>query len=144
VSHVTHMSESCHTYEWVMSHIWVSHVTHMSESCHTYEWVMSLHCYTIPLTASTVTHLLANESCHTYEWVMSHVTHLFANESCHTYERIMSHVTHLFALQHRLSRMVWQYSLFYRALLHKRPIIWRGLRLSRMVCYGMATISRLL
>jgi len=25
---------SCHTYEWVMSHIWASHVTHMSESCH--------------------------------------------------------------------------------------------------------------
>jgi len=32
---------SCHTYEWVMSHIWVSHVTHMSESCHTYEWFTS-------------------------------------------------------------------------------------------------------
>jgi len=35
------MNESCHTYEWVMSHIWMSHVTHMNESCHTYEWVMS-------------------------------------------------------------------------------------------------------
>ena len=23
-----------HTYEWVMSHIWMSHVTHMNESCH--------------------------------------------------------------------------------------------------------------
>ena len=52
VSHVTHMNESCHTYEWVMSHIWMSpvivmndishiwmsHVSHMNESCHTYEW----------------------------------------------------------------------------------------------------------
>ena len=28
-------------YEWVMSHIWMSHVTHMNESCHTCEWVMS-------------------------------------------------------------------------------------------------------
>ena len=37
----THINESCHTYEWVMSHIWMSHVTHMNESCHTYEWVMS-------------------------------------------------------------------------------------------------------
>ena len=27
--HVTHMNESCHTYEWVMSHIWMSHVTHI-------------------------------------------------------------------------------------------------------------------
>jgi len=34
-SHVTHMNESRHTYEWVMSHIWMSHVTHMNESCHT-------------------------------------------------------------------------------------------------------------
>jgi len=32
MSHVTHMNESCHTYEWVMSHIWMSPVTHMNES----------------------------------------------------------------------------------------------------------------
>ena len=37
MSHVTHMNESYHTYEWVMSHIWISHVTHMNESCRTYE-----------------------------------------------------------------------------------------------------------
>ena len=41
VCHVTHMNESCHTCEWVMSHIWMSRVTHMNESCHTYEWLMS-------------------------------------------------------------------------------------------------------
>jgi len=42
ISLATHMNESCHTYEWVMSriwmgqsHIWMSHVTHMKESCHT-------------------------------------------------------------------------------------------------------------
>ena len=72
-SHVTHRNESCHTYGWVMSHIWMSHVTHMNESCHTYEWVRS------------------------HIW-MSHVTHM--NESGHTYERVMScmwmsHVTHM-------------------------------------------------
>ena len=63
--HVTHMNESCHTYEWVMSHKWVSHVTHTNESCHTYEWVMS----------------------HTYKWVMSHiwVSHV-------TWEINMSHI----------------------------------------------------
>jgi len=38
VSHVADVDEACHTYEWVMSHIWMSHVTHMNESCHTYEW----------------------------------------------------------------------------------------------------------
>jgi len=28
-------------YKLVMSHVWTSHVTQMNESCHTYEWVMS-------------------------------------------------------------------------------------------------------
>ena len=41
MSHVSHMNESCLTYEWVMSHIWMSHVSHMNESCLTYWWVMS-------------------------------------------------------------------------------------------------------
>jgi len=40
MGHVTRMNESCHTYEWVMSHVWMSHVTHMNESCHTYESVV--------------------------------------------------------------------------------------------------------
>jgi len=48
------MSQTCQTYEGVLSH--------MNESCRTYEWVMSN----------------INDSCHTYEWVMSHM-----NESCH-------------------------------------------------------------
>ena len=30
-SHVTHMNESCHIYQWVMSHICMSHVTHIIE-----------------------------------------------------------------------------------------------------------------
>jgi len=59
------MDESCHTYQWVMSHISMSHVTRMNESCHTYEWVMS------HIRMSHVTH--TNESCHTYEWGMSHI-----------------------------------------------------------------------
>jgi len=84
------MNGSCHTYEWVMSHIWMSHVTHMNEPCHTYEWVMS-HIWT-----SHATHM--NESCHTYERVMSHismshVTHV--NGSCHTHSWARSHVTHI-------------------------------------------------
>ena len=48
-SHVKHTNESCHTFEWVMSHIRKSYVTPTSKSCHT------------------------NESCHTYKWVMSHI-----------------------------------------------------------------------
>ena len=41
MSHVTHMNESCHTYEWVVSHIWMRHVTNTNELCHTYERVIS-------------------------------------------------------------------------------------------------------
>jgi len=33
-----HMNESCHASE--ESRIWMSHVTHMTESCHTYIWVI--------------------------------------------------------------------------------------------------------
>ena len=63
------MNESCHTYEWVMSHIWMSHVTHMNESCHTYEWFMS---HVSHIWMIHVAHI--NESWHTYEWVMSLIT----------------------------------------------------------------------
>ena len=111
MSHVTHIDESCHTHERVMSHIWTSHVTRMNESCHTYEWVKS-HVW-----MSHVTHM--NESCHTSEWVMSLqvVRTLWfttyecevacMNMSCHTYERVMSHyeceVTHM-----DMSRHTWR------------------------------------
>jgi len=74
-----HWNGLCHTYEWVMSHIWMSHVFHMNESWHTYEWVTLHVC----------------ESCHTYEWVMSHIwmSHVFhMNESWHTYEWVTLHV----------------------------------------------------
>jgi len=81
MGHVSHMNESCCTYEWVMSHIWMSHVTHMNASCHTHGWHMS------HIWMHHITHM--NESYHTYEWVMSHiwmrhVAHM--NESCRTYE----------------------------------------------------------
>jgi len=49
MSHLTHMNESCQTFESVMSHIQMSHTyawdkSHRNESCHTYEWVMSHRC----------------------------------------------------------------------------------------------------
>jgi len=140
MSHVTHthMNESCHTYthEWVMSriHIWMSHATrtHTNESCHayTYEWVTS----------------------HVHVW-MSHVTHAHMNESCHTYECVTH--THwnrtwtgmhaapwraapcaMYCIPSLVTRWVgsWnlkvssvEYSLFYRALLQKRPVLLRSL-----------------
>ena len=96
MSHVTHINESCHTYEWVVTDIRMSYATHMDESwvmthTHTHrhrpesklaaEWVMShlwTSCVMSNIRMSHVTHV--NESCHTYEWVMS----------CHTYEWVMS------------------------------------------------------
>jgi len=88
--HVTHMNESCHTREWVMSHTWMSHVTHTNESCHTHEKVMSR------TWMRHVTHM--NASCHTHEWVilhtwMSHSTHM--NESCHTDADQLLHELHV-------------------------------------------------
>ena len=69
MSHVTHMKESRHAYERVMSRLWISlwisYVTRMDESCHTYGWVMS------------------------HVW-MRHVTHM--NASRHTYECFMSYI----------------------------------------------------
>ena len=81
----SYMYESCHTFEWVMSHTRMCHVTHMNESHHTREWVMS-HLWT-----SHVTHTHA--SCHTHEWVLSHVwicrvTHV--KQSCHTQKWVIS------------------------------------------------------
>ena len=34
------MNESCHTYEWAMSHTWMSHVTHINRfwACHAYRY----------------------------------------------------------------------------------------------------------
>jgi len=76
MSHVTHINESCHTYEKVMSHI--------NESPHTYEKVMP------HISMSHVTH--AHESClRTRSQRMGFVvftteraTHIY--ESCHTYQ----------------------------------------------------------
>jgi len=105
------MNESCHIYEWAMSHVWMSHITCMNESCQIYEWVMSR------IWMSHVTCI--NGSSHTYERVMSHIwmSHVtYMNESCricpsdserdtcglrrvtrmtktcHTYEWEMSHI----------------------------------------------------
>ena len=61
----THMCESRHTCEWVMSHMWMSHVTHVNESCHTCEGVMS-HIW--------MSHgAQMDGSWRAKEWVMSHI-----------------------------------------------------------------------
>ena len=80
------MPASCHTYEWVMSHInesclvWMSHVTRMNESFQGHSESMPQSCL---LRMSHVPRM--NESDHTYEWVMSRM-----NEPYHTHEWVMS------------------------------------------------------
>jgi len=78
----------CHTYDWIMSHMW-SHVTHTNESCHTYAWVMYT-CVVLHIRMSHVTHI--NGSHHTYECVtyMCVVSHQNPM-SCHTYEWVIWH-----------------------------------------------------
>jgi len=82
MSHVTHVNESCHTSEWVMSHVWI-------KSCHTSEWVPShvwishvtlrlpqypaTHCNTQQHTTTHCNNHDLNESCYICEWVERHV-----------------------------------------------------------------------
>ena len=86
--HATHLNESCHTREWVMSHTRMGHATHTNTPCHTHERVMS------HTRMNHVTH--TNEPCHTLEWAMSrtrisNATH--TNESRHTYPWVWSHMS---------------------------------------------------
>jgi len=98
--HVTHMNKSCHTYEWVM--------THMNASCLWVEWGTS--------------RIWTSESRD--EWVIIHmrIRHVaYPNEPCHRYG--VAPISRLLKLQVSVA----EYSLFYRALLQKRPIILRSL-----------------
>jgi hypothetical protein len=60
IRHVTPVNEFCHTFEWVMLHIWMSLVARMNESYHKYDGVIWM--------------------SHGTRW-MSHVTQM--NESTH-------------------------------------------------------------
>jgi len=59
------MNESYHTYELVISHVWMSHVTYVNESCQTYTWVIS-HVWMSHITQ-------VNASHHKHKWVVLHV-----------------------------------------------------------------------
>jgi len=106
------------TYEWVISrilmwhvtriinelcpHAWISHVTHMNVARHTYEWSRTY--------KSSVSIWLSPVTC-----IMGHVTHL--NQSYHT----CAGVWEMCSLYQFYASFA-EYSLFYRALLQKRPI----------------------
>jgi len=69
ISHIwmSHVS-SCDTFQRVISQICKRHVTHIHESCHTYEWVMSL-----SQGISLHSNVVGDTSCNSYTWVMSHI-----------------------------------------------------------------------
>jgi len=122
MSHVTHMNESCHAYEWVCN-VWMSHfidgwvVSYMDESCRiwmshaTNGWLMQ---------TSHVTH--TDESYNmrmshiSYGWVMSHM-----DESCHKWT---SHVINGWVMPHLWIKLVTYES----ATWH----MWRSHALSRL------------
>ena len=54
--------------QWAMPHIWMGRITHMSESCHAHEWVMS-HTY-MPGSCHRASPSFGKESCRICEWVM--------------------------------------------------------------------------
>jgi len=128
------MSRLCKNH---VTHIWMNEITRINKSCHTcervtshiYEWIES-HEYT-----SRVTHV--KRCLSVYEWMKSHI---WMNEitrrihkSCHTCER-----SSLLSLRH-MCDVTLVYSLFYRALLQKRPIILSILQTESIVAYDGVT-----
>ena len=105
VTWLIHKCDLSHSWVWhdtFRSHLWIKHVTRMSRT-----WVRQV--------------TLMNESCYTHE------------SDSHTYKRFMSHWL-------MIAFITWngktifsfaEYSLFYRALWQKRPIILRSL----LICY---------
>ena len=103
------MKQSCHTYEWVMTHICTRHGKRMNESCPTAG--PSLDAPLEKHFGSALLHLWMNQSYHTYSRVMSNVWMGHAcpppapspdpqrpcnpppmNKSCHTYRWVMLHL----------------------------------------------------
>jgi len=83
LQHEYDMTHSCHTYEWVMSHIGMPH---LFGRC---AWRDSFMAH---VEMSHVTH--GNESCHTWKWSMAHVgmSHVTCrNSSCHKYRMAKMH-----------------------------------------------------
>jgi len=76
--HVAHVDESRRrqraAYEWVMSYIW-RRVTHMKESCRTYEWACRTRGWVTSQTKCSLwmSHVIRMTSCHKYGGVVSHI-----------------------------------------------------------------------
>jgi len=93
------MNESCHTYEWVMSHMNMSHHrVGIRSVCHIWvqqarKWVMSRMNESCHIWMSHVTHsYVTSQGGHTECVCVSHLITAGARVSHVTYERVMSHV----------------------------------------------------
>jgi len=126
------MNESCHTYEWVMSHIWMRHVTAEPRIRHTWSYICIFYYYLLNLLRFINLNLdpycycclkprlhiwmrhvtRINELRRTDELFMSHVwtsrvTRM--NESFFTCKRVMSHVwTRLVISVNEGEWLMWQ------------------------------------
>ena len=93
---IHHMSdESCHTYEWVMSHLRHCHEQdRMNAQLETfaksatantpYAWRVMSHIWMSHVTLKTLSHITHNEC----------TVRVLRKKSCQTYERVMSHLRH--------------------------------------------------
>jgi len=110
-------------------HAWMSHITQVTESCHTRAWVkwhtciVGTHTYTTCTTAWCYTNetevvysgTVHHTTCFICEWVishtwMTHATHANESDSCHTCQWVMphtsvTHVTHVSGSCHTCSRV---------------------------------------
>jgi len=121
MSHVTHMTESCHTYAWVLSHLWMSHcihtATHIAVCCSVYamwsvckrdlytwrEYIDNLNvqtseAYKNRALSSKKTRILQDTHTHMNEWHMTRCNRLHHTAThCNTLQHT---VTHCDTLQH--------------------------------------------
>ena len=86
MSHVTHMNESCHTYEWVVPHKKARCLHAEEESCPPYVKEESCRPY---VEAMWVTLSMCDKGVMSYIR-MRHITHM--DESCHAYKLLMPHI----------------------------------------------------
>jgi len=94
MSHVTHVHEPCHTYECVMSRIWIRHVTCLTtESCHIRKCSARRTRLSLQLCPTWMSHVTHGLSHVTHG--LSHVTHGLSHVTHET-----SHVTHWIVTWH--------------------------------------------
>jgi len=75
-TYVNRVNESCHVYEWVMSHVWMSHGTvHGDFFCNVFRYFDTHSLYTLMIISLDfwMSHVTCmNQSCYIHEWVMSY------------------------------------------------------------------------